>query len=97
MNTVGLSHRLKRAWLDDVLDRLAQTMDENELRAFVDQRLREELPGKDARAKATGIILRIWSGVDPKHVGSGSAAPNFRPGAYLAALGHERSCVPFLS
>lgn len=68
MKTVGLSHRLKRAWLDDVLDRLAQTMDENELRVFVDQRLREELPGKDARAKATGIILRIWSGVDPKHV-----------------------------
>jgi hypothetical protein len=68
MKTVGLSHRLKRAWLDDVLDRLAQTTDENELRAFVDQRLREELPGKDARAKATGIILRIWSGVDPKHV-----------------------------
>lgn len=66
--TVGLSHRLKRAWLDDVLDRLVQTMDQKELRAFVDQRLREELPGKDARAKASGIILRIWSGVDPKHV-----------------------------
>ncbi len=31
-------------------------------------RLREELPGKDARAKAAGIILRIWNGVDPKHV-----------------------------
>ena len=68
MKTVGLSHRLKRAWLDDVLDCLAETMDENELRAFVDQRLRKELPGKDARAKATGIILRIWSGVDPKNV-----------------------------
>ena len=66
--TVGLSHRLKRAWLDDVLDRLAQTLDEKDLRAFVDQRLREELPGKDARAKASGIILRIWSGVNPKHV-----------------------------
>ena len=67
-NTVGISHRLKRAWLDDVLDRLVQTTDEKELRAFVDQRLRDELPGKDARAKASGIILRIWSGVEPKHV-----------------------------
>ncbi len=67
-NTVGISHRLKRAWLDDVLDRLVQTTDEKELRAFVDQRLRDELPGKEARAKASGIILRIWSGIDPKHV-----------------------------
>lgn len=67
-NTVGISHRLKRAWLDDLLDRLAQTRDEKELRAFVDQRLRDELPGKDARAKAAGILLRVWSGVEPKHV-----------------------------
>ena len=68
MKTVGMSQRLKRAWLDDVLDRLVQTTDEKELRAFVDQRLREELPGNEGRAKAIGIILRIWSGVDPKHV-----------------------------
>ena len=67
-NTVGISHRLKRAWLDDVLDRLVQTTDEKELRAFVDHRLRDELPGKEARAKAAGILLRIWSGVDSKHV-----------------------------
>jgi len=67
-NTVGISHRLKRAWLDDLLDRLDETRDEKELRAFVDQRLRDELPGKDARAKAAGILLRIWSGVEPKHV-----------------------------
>jgi hypothetical protein len=66
-STIGISHRLKRAWLDDVLDRLVQTKDEKEMRAFVDQRLRDELPGKDARAKATGIILRIWSGIDQKH------------------------------
>jgi hypothetical protein len=51
-----------------VLDRLVQRTDEKELRAFVDQRLRDELPGKEARAKASGIILRIWSGVEPKHV-----------------------------
>jgi hypothetical protein len=67
-NTVGISHRLKRAWLDDVLDRLVQTKEEKELRAFVDHRLQDELPGKEARAKAAGILLRIWSGVDSKHV-----------------------------
>jgi hypothetical protein len=67
-NTVGISHRLKRAWLDDLLDRLVETRDEKQLRAFVDQRLRHELPGKEARAKAAGILLRIWSGVDRRHV-----------------------------
>src|ERR1035441_6275444 len=67
-NTVGISHRLKRAWLDDVLDHLVQTTDEKELRAFVDYRLRDDRRGKEARAKAAGILLRIWSGVDSKHV-----------------------------
>ena len=67
-NTVGISQRLKRAWLDAVLDRLVQTRDEKELRAFVDQRLRDELPGKEARAKAAGILLRIWYGGDAKHL-----------------------------
>ena len=67
-STVGISQRLKRAWLDDVLDRLVQTTDEKELRVFVDQRLRDELPGKEARAKAAGILLRIWSRVDAEHI-----------------------------
>lgn len=65
---VGISHRLKRAWLDAVLDRLVQTTDEKELRSFLDKRLREELPGKDSRAKASGILLRIWSGIHPENV-----------------------------
>ena len=65
---VGISQRLKRAWLDALLDRLVQTTDEKELRAFLDKHLREELPGTESRAKAAGIILRIWSGIDPKHV-----------------------------
>lgn len=67
-STVGISQKLKRAWLDDVLDRLVQTKEEKELRAFVDQRLRDELPGKESRAKTSGIILRIWSGVDSQNV-----------------------------
>ncbi len=78
-NTVGISHRLKRAWLDDLLDRLVQTRDEKELRAFVDLRLQDELPGKDARAKAAGILLRIWSGVEPKHVALRDRAVSLLP------------------
>jgi hypothetical protein len=79
-STVGISHRLKRAWLDDLLDRLVQTQDEKELRAFVDQRLRDELPGKDARAKAAGILLRIWCRVDVKHLALRDRAVALLPG-----------------
>ncbi len=78
-NTVGISHRLKRAWLDDLLDRLVETRDEKELRAFLDQRLRHELPGKEARAKAAGILLRIWSGVDTKYLGLRDRAMTLLP------------------
>jgi hypothetical protein len=60
---VGISQKIKRAWLDAVLDRLAQTTDEADLRTFLDKRLKDELPGKESRAKTAGIILRIWSGI----------------------------------
>jgi len=60
---VGISQKIKRAWLDAVLDRLVQTTDEADLRIFLDQHLREELPGPESRAKTSGIILRIWSGI----------------------------------
>ena len=98
---VGISHRLKRAWLDAVLDRLVQTTDEKELRAFLDEHLREELPGTESRAKATGIILRIWSGVPararcPSGSGCVAIASDIRPGAHLAALGHDGAGIPVL-
>ena len=60
---VGISQKIKRAWLDAVLDRLMKTTDEAELRTFLDKHLKEELPGKESRAKTAGIILRIWSGI----------------------------------
>lgn len=59
---VGIDRKIKRAWLDAALDRLAQDADEKELRAFLDEHLRPELPGKESRAKAMGIVLKIWSG-----------------------------------
>ena len=65
---VGISQKIKRAWLDVVLDRLSQTTDETHLRTFLDQHLQEELPGKASRAKAAGIILRIWSGIPRAHL-----------------------------
>ena len=60
--------KIKRAWLDAVLDRLVQTTDEAELRAFLDKHLKDELPGKESRAKSAGIVLRIWSGIPPERV-----------------------------
>ena len=65
---VGISQKIKRAWLDAVLDRLARTTDEAELRSFLDKHLKGELPGKESRAKSVGIILSIWSGIPPEHV-----------------------------
>ena len=65
---VGISQKIKRAWLDAVLDRLVKTTDEAELRSFLDQHLKDELPGKESRAKSVGIILRIWSGIPPERM-----------------------------
>lgn len=65
---VGIDRKIKRAWMDAVLDRLAQTSDEAELRSFLDKYLKDELPGKESRAKTTGIVLRIWSGIPPEHI-----------------------------
>jgi hypothetical protein len=65
---VGIDRRIKRDWMDAALDRLAQTTDEAELRTFLDGQLRAELPGKESRAKTTGIVLRIWSGIPPERV-----------------------------
>jgi hypothetical protein len=65
---VGIARKIKRAWLDAVLDRLLQTADEAELRTFLDNHLKEERPGKESRAKTSGIILRIWNGIPPERV-----------------------------
>lgn len=60
---VGIDRKIKRAWLDAALDRLAQGTDEAELRTFLDKHLKDELPGQSSRAKSIGIVLRIWSGI----------------------------------
>jgi hypothetical protein len=65
---VGFSQKTKRAWLDALLDKLVQTTDEAELRKFLDKHLKDDLPGKESRAKSAGIILRIWSGIPPERL-----------------------------
>lgn len=65
---VGIDRKIKRSWLDAVLDRLAETKEEADLRSFLDKHLKQELPGKESRAKTTGIVLRIWSGIPSERI-----------------------------
>ncbi len=66
---VGISQKIKRAWLDAVLDRLANTTDKAELRTFLDKHLKDELPGTESRAKSSGIVLRIWGDIPAERIG----------------------------
>ena len=65
---IGIDRKIKRAWLDVLLDHLAQTTEPEELRRFMDERLAEELPGAASRAKSVGISLKIWSGIPANRV-----------------------------
>ena len=54
---VGIDRKIKRAWLDAVLDRLAQTTDEAELRTFLDEHPEgrtagQGVKGQDRRASS---------------------------------------------
>jgi len=53
-NVIGIDRRIKRHWLDQLLDRLVQTVEERPLRAFLDEQLKSDLPGKSSRKKAWG-------------------------------------------
>lgn len=57
---VGISLKIRRAWLDALLARVVQTTDEGELRAFLDELLNQDLPGAQVRAKTAGILMRVW-------------------------------------
>jgi hypothetical protein len=65
---IGFSQKIKRVWMEAILDQLLQTTDTHELRQFLDARLTEDLPGKESRAKAIGILLWIWSGNPQKQL-----------------------------
>ena len=65
---IGFSQKIKRVWLDAFLDKLVETTDQAELRLFLDKHLKDELPGKESRAKTSAIILRIWSNKPPERL-----------------------------
>jgi hypothetical protein len=76
---VGIDRKIKRAWMDAMLDCVAQTTYEAELRAFLDRLLKDELPGKESRAKTTGIVLRIWSSIPRERAGFRERAVTMLP------------------
>ena len=64
---VGFDRKIKREWLDALLDRLADEQSEENLRAFLHQLLRDEHPGETARGKTITVLMRIWYFVPPEH------------------------------
>ena len=87
---VGFSQKTKRAWLDALLDKLVQTTDEAELRKFLEKYLKDDLPGKESRAKSAGIVLRIWSGIPPERVSLRDRAVHYCPASLVR---NESGCI----
>ncbi len=57
---IGLDRRIKRAWLDGLLDRLSKESDPAVLRKFLHQLLAEDHPGEASRARTISMVMRIW-------------------------------------
>jgi len=65
---LGIDRKIKRTWLDALLDHMARTTDQDELRSFLADHLKDDLPGHASRAKSVGIALRIWIGIPANRV-----------------------------
>ena len=68
-HVVGIDRRIRRQWLDAVLDRLAVTRDEAELRGYLDQQLQAELPSGASRRKSCSILMKIWVRLPERSMG----------------------------
>ena len=99
---LGIDRKIKRAWLDALLDHLTQTTDNDELRRFMDERLAEELPatlftGQVGRHRPQDLE---WN---PRQQGATegscdrSPAHDLRTGTSLAPLGNDLSGLSLLS
>lgn len=60
---IGIDRKIRRHWLDILLDRFVTTADGSELRSFLDDQLKAELPGDASRRKSVGILLKTWFGI----------------------------------
>lgn len=83
---VGISNKIKRIWLDTILDKVLQIKDNDELRSFMDQNLMSDIPGIETRRKSIGILMRIWKLIPPERVHIRDRALVLLP----RITGHER-------
>jgi len=64
---VGFDRKIKREWLDALLDRMADEPNEDSVRSFLHRLLQEEHPGETARGKTVTVLMRIWFFVPAEH------------------------------
>ena len=83
---IGIDRKIKRHWLDILLDRFVFSPDETDLRVFLDDQLKAELPGAASRKKSVGILLKIWCGIPEKRFSLRERAVALLP----RISGHER-------
>ncbi len=50
-----------------MLDHLGREPDPRELKSFLDQALKDDLPSAASRKKSSGILMRVWSKVPAEH------------------------------
>jgi len=64
---VGFDRRIKRHWLDALLDRVLLETEKAKLRAFVNRLLSKDHSGPEARGKTATVLMRTWVLVPPHH------------------------------
>jgi len=65
---IGIDRKIRRAWLDTMVDHLADAESQSDLRTMLEAEIQKDLPGPVSRAKTTRIILRIWGHVPARCV-----------------------------
>jgi hypothetical protein len=64
---VGIARRIKLEWLDAAAWKAATETDAAEIRKYLDELLRPECRGKEARRKTITALTRIWITVPQEH------------------------------
>ena len=66
--TVGITNKIKRTWLDAASDHLVTQSEESSLRIFLNNQLEQDQAGPEARSKSIGIITKIWYKIPPERL-----------------------------
>lgn len=66
--TVGITNKIKRTWLDAASDHIVTQSEESSLRIFLNNQLEQDQAGPEARSKSIGIITKIWYKIPPERL-----------------------------